>query len=194
MAERRTCPGCQSVMQTFRAEGVEIERCFFCGGFFFDADELQSVSGRPLPLEGTGSESARRCAACGATMYGATLGEITVETCGTCAGLYLDAGELEHLAGREIDLERVAPVARDKVTMKCVVCREEIDVDLGVTTMGGFACGPCAPLAERKGSSNIPGVLPSAVGMRSVGPQIPGAEAVHTASSILLTLRSFLGF
>lgn len=40
------CPKCGMEMKTIHLNQVEIDKCFSCGGLFFDPGELEKVSGR----------------------------------------------------------------------------------------------------------------------------------------------------
>jgi len=40
------CPKCGFKMKTIKINEVEIDKCFNCGGLYFDEGELEKVSGR----------------------------------------------------------------------------------------------------------------------------------------------------
>ena len=40
------CPKCGMEMRTIEINKVEIDKCFHCGGLYFDDGELEKVSGR----------------------------------------------------------------------------------------------------------------------------------------------------
>jgi hypothetical protein len=40
------CPKCGMGMKTIKINEVEIDKCFACGGLYFDEGELEKVSGR----------------------------------------------------------------------------------------------------------------------------------------------------
>lgn len=40
------CPKCGMKMQTIQINQVDIDKCFACGGLYFDDGELEKVSGR----------------------------------------------------------------------------------------------------------------------------------------------------
>lgn len=40
------CPKCGMKMKTIKINEVEIDKCFSCGGLYFDDGELEKVSGR----------------------------------------------------------------------------------------------------------------------------------------------------
>ena len=82
-------------MRPFQAGKVELDLCTFCKGLWFDAGELEQVLQRRLvgTVDAT-QESSRRCAADGLTLKPAVLGNLRVEVCTTCRGVFLDDGEL----------------------------------------------------------------------------------------------------
>ena len=41
------CPKCGMEMKTILLNGVEVDKCFACGGLYLDEGELEKVSGRP---------------------------------------------------------------------------------------------------------------------------------------------------
>jgi Zn-finger nucleic acid-binding protein len=41
------------------------------------------------------------CPRCSGKLHAETYDEVSVDRCDTCGGVWLDAGELEHLTGRE---------------------------------------------------------------------------------------------
>src|SRR5687768_9956618 len=93
----RTCPGCQGRMQPFQAGRVELDRCTFCKGLWFDGQELQRVLAKPAAPEISPGKTSRRCAKCHITLQPAELGGLRIEVCTTCHGLFLDEGELRAL-------------------------------------------------------------------------------------------------
>ena len=98
MQEQRSCPGCQARMQVMRIGRVELDRCDFCCGIWFDSGELEQVLGHPIVVERTGA-SRRPCAYCGTLMLIGRIRRVEVDTCASCRGIYLDDGELERIAG-----------------------------------------------------------------------------------------------
>ena len=40
------CPKCGLSMSTITINKVEVDKCFFCGGLYFDEGELEKVSGK----------------------------------------------------------------------------------------------------------------------------------------------------
>lgn len=102
-------------MRPFQAGAVELDRCPFCRGLWFDGGELEQVLGKKLvgALDNTISTS-RRCAKCTTPMQPAVLGELRVEVCTTCRGVFLDDGELTKLNGGQ----KVRVQARDEAQVR----------------------------------------------------------------------------
>jgi len=42
------CPKCGMSMSTITINQVEVDKCFICGGLYFDDGELEKVSGKEL--------------------------------------------------------------------------------------------------------------------------------------------------
>ena len=40
------CPKCGMKMHVVHVNGIEVDKCFACGGLYFDEGELEKVSGR----------------------------------------------------------------------------------------------------------------------------------------------------
>src|SRR5262245_50490580 len=94
----RQCPDCATPMQAYYAGTVELDRCPACWGLWFDWAELGQVLGCSFEPELIEGHTSRRCALCRITLYTALLpGGIPAETCTSCRGIYLDAGELAEL-------------------------------------------------------------------------------------------------
>lgn len=96
------CPGCRTPMAVERSRGVEIDRCVACRGIWFDAGELATSLGKPLPPVEPKGPSSRGCPRCGTALGLAKMGRVEVDVCGTCTGVYLDAGELSRLTPVEL--------------------------------------------------------------------------------------------
>lgn len=94
-----TCPGCTGVMKPLQAGAVELDRCAFCKGLWFDAGELEKVLGKKLSGALGGEIRARMCPHCEVNLHAVTLGEVQVDVCTTCRGVFLDSGELKALNG-----------------------------------------------------------------------------------------------
>ncbi|MBL8918296.1 MAG: zf-TFIIB domain-containing protein [Myxococcaceae bacterium] len=96
----RTCPGCTAPMRAFQAGKVELDRCTFCNGLWFDGGELEQVLGKRPPAKlDPQLKTSRQCAACAVPMRAAEVGGLRVEFCETCHGVFLDDGELRAING-----------------------------------------------------------------------------------------------
>lgn len=91
------CPGCSTPMVVERSKGIEIDRCPACRGLWFDADELGTSVGKPLPIPAAKGPSSRGCPRCKTALALAQMGRVEVDACTTCTGVYLDAGEFSRL-------------------------------------------------------------------------------------------------
>jgi hypothetical protein len=161
--QRRICPGCESAMLAVDLDGVEVDRCPFCGGVWFDRGELERVTGRVLEAEPLAGSTTRRCAFCRITLSTAMIGSIPVEVCDSCRGTYLDDGELEELANREISWRRMAgPPAPSRVEQfMCRGCGEAHDIRDAMTTAYGLSCPRCYPMLQ----AGSPGPAPMGLTM-----------------------------
>ena len=141
--EARTCPDCAVPMQGLFVSLVEVHRCGRCGGIWFDLGQLEQASGRAVVLEPLDGVTARRCAYCRITLEPALLpGAIPVETCASCRGIFLDAGELEEFSGRPEPKLSGPPVPQGFV---CVKCHGRFPFSEGNALASGLACRACTP-------------------------------------------------
>lgn len=103
----RACPRDREPLREHHADRVNVDVCPKCHGTFLDGIELHRVLGdTELALElarmqGKVQEDLR-CPACGATMSLNTLDGITLDHCRACLGVWLDHGEMERLASRNL--------------------------------------------------------------------------------------------
>ena len=82
-------------MKAFQAGRVELDRCTFCRGLWFDGGELEAVLGRKIvPTFTPGQQTSRKCASCAKPMTPAELGGLRVEVCRIDRGIFLDEHEL----------------------------------------------------------------------------------------------------
>jgi len=104
------CPKCNDVLDRQPVREVEVDTCSQCGGIWLDRGELVKLKlaagGRALPPVEQDSEAARKvpptsgvvklpCPACSGTLTPLQVGEVAVDLCSECRGLWLDRGELE---------------------------------------------------------------------------------------------------
>jgi membrane associated rhomboid family serine protease len=89
-------------MRPLELEGVQVDLCPLCLGFWFDAGELSRAAGVAFDTAATGRalsqarRTARRCPLCAKPLYERPLdphSDVLVEQCPQCSGLFLDQGE-----------------------------------------------------------------------------------------------------
>ena len=104
---KKECTRCWVALKREEVEipgrNIEIDTCEKCGGIWLDENELGKLL-RDRRLNnylskniGTKSRSKIICPRCGGLMDTQYADEIEVDTCLTCHGIWLDAGELEEL-------------------------------------------------------------------------------------------------
>jgi PAT family beta-lactamase induction signal transducer AmpG len=109
------CPKCRADMEQVVYEGTEIDRCTICGGIWFDAGEIEVMRDKQAAAAidtgdaKTGKESNAidhyQCPRCSGSMVRVVdpkQPHIWYETCSSCSGSYLDAGELRDLSSVSI--------------------------------------------------------------------------------------------
>jgi len=126
----RICPRCHSELKEQQKKGVTLDVCERCRGLWFDANEIDAVTGAkgltdwlrsvargaPQPVcpwcqtpqtrhgaacERCGGAVGALCPVCQVWMPAFEVRGVTVDFCVRCSGLWLDANELEQLqAGR----------------------------------------------------------------------------------------------
>ncbi|MFV8817721.1 MFS transporter [Haliea sp. E17] len=118
------CPKCRADMEMTSYDGVEIDRCASCSGLWFDPGELEKLRSREAAAEldtgarrtGKRHDSINRynCPRCGGKMMqmlNVDSGQVWYESCVSCHGSYLDAGELTALNREDLSalLQRLRP-------------------------------------------------------------------------------------
>lgn len=105
------CPRDRASMQKVQRAEVVIDECGACKGLWFDHAELKAVA-RDAELEKRAAhmrkypmKSPFACPRCGGACYQSFVGDVEVDTCGSCHGVWLDANELEE-AKRQLDADR----------------------------------------------------------------------------------------
>jgi Zn-finger nucleic acid-binding protein len=104
------CPKCRADMEQIDYEGTEIDRCVVCKGIWFDEGEIdvfgdqQAAAAIDIGNVKTGKQhnvlDSYQCPRCSAAMVKVVdpaRAHIWYETCTSCNGSYLDAGELSTL-------------------------------------------------------------------------------------------------
>lgn len=91
-------------MLTYQNQGLEVDSCPECFGIWFDREELKEFIQRPelaqrLSEGATGTTVAsageRLCPSCRTALGETNLGEVSVDVCFRCRGIWLDQGELD---------------------------------------------------------------------------------------------------
>ncbi|MBS2034165.1 zf-TFIIB domain-containing protein [bacterium] len=92
-------------MLTYQHDGLEVDSCPECFGIWFDREELKEFIQKPELIqrlsEGTSSPAPtstgeRTCPSCRIPLSETSLGEVSVDVCFRCRGIWLDQGELDH--------------------------------------------------------------------------------------------------
>jgi len=105
------CPKCRADMEQVEFDGTEIDRCVTCGGIWFDAGEIEIMRDEQAAAAidtgdakvGKTSNTIDRypCPRCSGAMVRVVDPQQThvwYETCSSCSGSFLDAGELLDLS------------------------------------------------------------------------------------------------
>jgi Zn-finger nucleic acid-binding protein len=109
------CPKCRADMEQIEYEGTEVDRCTICSGIWFDAGEIDVLRDKSAAAAidtgdaKTGKQSnamdSYQCPRCSGGMVRVVdprQTHIRYETCSSCNGSYLDAGELKDLSSVSI--------------------------------------------------------------------------------------------
>ena len=118
------CPKCRADMEQVDYEGTEIDRCTICKGLWFDAGEIELLRDKEAAAAiDTGDASigkksnamddyqCPRCSGAMVRVVDARQRHIWFETCSSCSGSFLDAGEL-----RDLSTLNIADFFRDLTT------------------------------------------------------------------------------
>lgn len=110
------CPRCDEPMQAVGGDQFSAHRCASCGGLFYPSGEFlkhlelaeERLSVEPVGHDAGGGTAAAiagdkgpwLCPGCGSQMGGQTRGSdaAAVLECGVCRGVWVQTGEIEHLA------------------------------------------------------------------------------------------------
>jgi Zn-finger nucleic acid-binding protein len=92
-------------MLSYSQDGLEVDSCPECFGIWFDREELKQFVSRPDFADKLAERSeqisraprlqARRCPRCEVDLMESSLGEVWIDTCPRCRGIWLDQGELQ---------------------------------------------------------------------------------------------------
>lgn len=110
------CPRCASeslLEQTLADHALRIDICETCEGVWYDGGELQqlmTVAGDELHVLDVAALSDRLCPRCLREMFMFNFPQtlVTVDMCGHCRGLWLDANEAEQIRAVRTRYERIA--------------------------------------------------------------------------------------
>ena len=91
----------------------QLDVCPKCGGAWFDKDEITKISGsreiERMIVEYAGGDSSLACPHCGRKMVNRPVGDIKLDVCAKCKGVWFDLGEIEKavrmLGGEFSDVE-----------------------------------------------------------------------------------------
>ena len=109
VTENIVCVKCTNVLDRSTIGGVEVDSCPRCGGLWLDRGELEKLGTRsaeelkelrvalgvdpkvpPVP-----DDTTIHCPACDGKLREVRFGNILIDFCEKCRGLWLDKGELE---------------------------------------------------------------------------------------------------
>jgi len=100
------CPTCDETLRGETFYGQAVDRCAVCDGIWLDESELGAVVRRFGPVPAPGAESkpcaeGPACPKCGTAMdavnYAYDSG-VLINRCASCAGVWLQSGQLEQIA------------------------------------------------------------------------------------------------
>ena len=103
------CVKCNSILDRATFQGLEVDLCPKCGGLWLDRGEITRAAQLPEKelarlrnlLRGSSgpppvpTANKAPCPACEGQLSEVLLGQVHVDYCGTCHGIFLDRGELE---------------------------------------------------------------------------------------------------
>lgn len=160
---------------------TEVDVCGACEGLWLDYGELERLIEKPVSEEPFDGATSRRCPVCTLTLSTVFLpGAVPVESCTSCRGLFLDAGELEQLAGRWVSLtpkdrdawKRLVPAPPARAAEQgvdgfaCVKCGQRFPLAQGNALASGLACRGCTPQIQTTEAERRAGNGPASSPMR----------------------------
>ncbi len=103
------CVKCTSVLDRKEIAGIEVDICPSCGGVWLDRgeleklgeksdaelDEMRSALGIDKNVPPVPSDTTTACPVCQGTLKEVQFGNILIDYCGSCKGLWLDKGEFD---------------------------------------------------------------------------------------------------
>ena len=112
MSHRRKCPRChRHELDPTRYGSVEIDACVYCGGLWFDQGELEQAVGEAIGssaslIDDLAEVALRKdaeglaCPACAGQLVCyefPNLGDVDLDVCESCQGVWVDQGELQQV-------------------------------------------------------------------------------------------------
>lgn len=111
---------------------VEVDVCPKCQGLFLDKNEVEALTGSHslhtllTKYTGLNSDVQILCPNCGGLMEAMDAGNVRVDVCLDCFGVWLDAGELDRLAATDHAVfRRLTPEEMQEYRKKKEIKREE---------------------------------------------------------------------
>lgn len=120
-----TCPKCSEVLDRYALEGVEVDICPGCRGFWLDSGELRLLRDRaafwgleqvmahaaqaPRSVPPSSSRVRLPCPTCQGKLVAVQLSGTWIDVCNQCDGIWLDRGELDAA------LRAIGPEADDRI-------------------------------------------------------------------------------
>jgi Zn-finger nucleic acid-binding protein len=134
--EKRECPRDWTPLQKeprqAHLRSVEVDACPTCKGLFLDRREIRTLTGSGdlnkllTQYLGLDSDSQLVCPNCGGLMDGEDAGNVRVDVCLDCKGVWLDAGELERLASMDdAEFRHFTPEKIEEILKAKEIHREE---------------------------------------------------------------------
>lgn len=108
-ASRAECPACRKVMVAECRDGITVDRCVVCQGYWFDATELDLRLAPMLPPGASPPEarvperglSTRRCPRCQKPLKTAGWDGLVLDRCPTCRGIFVEWREWRYLLNHD---------------------------------------------------------------------------------------------
>ena len=143
--KRPACPTCLAPLQVLEIGAVELDRCFTCGGLWFNRGELETLTGRGLTVvPDPTTQATHRCVFCGALMQRCSFRKTVAQSCPGCDAVFLPEAAVAGVAGQELNPGQ--PGGRLEVTFVCAgACRDRYALARAVATPRGLSCSSCAP-------------------------------------------------
>ncbi len=183
------CPSCQTPMRLTQSQGHEVDVCPNCDALWLDAGEFDALVGNRFAGMAVEEffETAmypaidpRACPRDGATMQSVFFGDIELDRCPHCAGIFLDPSDRAALRAKatherdvnevqtqvqhpsldeadelELDLDAVQPRGESEI-VSCASCGAEVDRMHCMKRMDAFWCEQCVVAGDYPGGYGPP--------------------------------------